>query len=67
MTLVLLAVVVLCAAVFLSLAASRRRAGSDDAVASFRKHLDALSLESRQSVIDRARLQMNHEESPHGA
>ena len=67
MTLVLLVVVVLCAVVFLTLAASRRRSGSDDAVASFRKHLDALSLESRQGVIDRARSQMNNEETPHGA
>lgn len=67
MTLALLAVVVVCTSVFLALAASRRRAESDDAVASFRRHLDALSLDSRREVIERARVHGGDEETTHGA
>jgi hypothetical protein len=66
-TIVLILVVSICAGVFVALAASRRQAASDDAVASFRKHLDALSVESRQHVIDRARARTNDEEATHGA
>lgn len=66
MTLVLVLVVTVCAGVFVALVASRRQSASDDAVASFRKHLDALSVESRQHVIDRARSRTNDEEATHG-
>ena len=67
MTIVLILVVTVCVGVLVALVASRRRVASDDAVASFRKHLDALSMEARQQVIDRARAQNDHEESAHGA
>ena len=67
MTTILIFVVTICAGVFVALVASRRQAASDDAVASFRKHLDALSVESRQHVIDRARARSNDEEATHGA
>jgi len=49
------------------LLAGRRRSNSDDAVASFRQHLDALSSESRQHVIDRVQSQSNDSETEHGA
>lgn len=53
MTAVLVGIVVVCAVVFVALAFARRTPSSDDGVASFRKHLDALSPEARRQVIDR--------------
>ena len=53
MTAVLVGIVVVCVGVFLALAIARRTPSSDDGVASFRKHLDALSPEARRQVIDR--------------
>lgn len=53
MTVVLVGVVVVCVGIFLALAIARRTPSSDDGVASFRKHLDALSPEARRQVIDR--------------
>ncbi len=67
MTFVLFAVLAVCATVFVVLLASRRRPNSDDAVASFRRHLDALSTESRQDVIDRVQSQPSITETEHGA
>jgi hypothetical protein len=53
MTVVLVGVVAVCLAIFFALAIARRTPSSDDGVASFRKHLDALSPEARRQVIDR--------------
>jgi hypothetical protein len=53
MTVVLVGIVVVCVGIFLALAIARRTPSSDDGVASFRKHLDALSPEARRQVIDR--------------
>ena len=53
MTIVLVGIVVVCMAIFVALAVARRTPSSDDGVASFRKHLDALSPEARRQVIDR--------------
>ena len=53
MTVVLIGVVAVCLAIFFALAVARRTPSSDDGVASFRKHLDALSPEARRQVIDR--------------
>jgi uncharacterized MAPEG superfamily protein len=53
MTVVLVSIVVVCVGIFLALAIARRTPSSDDGVASFRKHLDALSPEARRQVIDR--------------
>ncbi|MDA0371047.1 MAG: hypothetical protein O3C62_02030 [Actinomycetota bacterium] len=62
MTVVLVGVVAVCLAIFLALAIARRTPSSDDGVASFRKHLDALSPEARRQVIDR----MNETQKPNG-
>jgi hypothetical protein len=53
MTAVLIGIVVVCVGIFLALVIARRTPSSDDGVASFRKHLDALSPEARRAVIDR--------------
>lgn len=53
MTAVLVGLVIVCIVVFVALAIARRTPSSDDGVASFRKHLDALSPEARRQVIDR--------------
>ena len=53
MTVVLVGIVVVCIGIFLALVMARRTPSSDDGVASFRKHLDALSPEARRQVIDR--------------
>ncbi len=53
MTVVLVGIVIVCVAIFVALAVARRTPSSDDGVASFRKHLDALSPEARRQVIDR--------------
>ncbi|MDA2957416.1 MAG: hypothetical protein ACO39Y_02220 [Ilumatobacteraceae bacterium] len=62
MTVVLIGVVAVCVAIFFALAIARRTPSSDDGVASFRKHLDALSPEARRQVIDR----MNETPKPSG-
>ncbi len=62
MTVVLVGVVAVCLAIFFALAIARRTPSSDDGVASFRKHLDALSPEARRQVIDR----MNETQKPSG-
>jgi preprotein translocase subunit SecG len=67
MTFVLFIVIAVCVILFVVLLAGRRRSNSDDAVASFREHLDALSSESRQHVIDRVRSQVSDTETEHGA
>lgn len=64
MTAVLVGIVLVTAAVLVSLAVSRRTPSSDDHVASFRKHLDALSPEARRQVFDRVR---PTEDGGHGA
>jgi hypothetical protein len=53
MTVVLVGIVVVCVGIVVALAIARRTPSSDDGVASFRKHLDALSPEARRQVIDR--------------
>ncbi len=55
MTIALVVIVVVIVVVFVVLVASRRTPSSNDGVDDFRRHLDALSPESRQQVIDRAR------------
>lgn len=67
MTLVLSAVIVVCVTVFAVLLAGHRRSNSDDAVASFREHLDALSPESRQHMFDRVQSRVTDAETDHGA
>ena len=62
MTVVLIGVVAVCVAIFFALAIARQTPSSDDGVASFRKHLDALSPEARRQVIDR----MNETPKPSG-
>lgn len=64
MTIVLVGIVVVCVGIFLALAIARRTPSSDDGVASFRKHLDALSPEARRQVIDRMQPQPNEPKRP---
>ena len=64
MTIVLIGIVVVCVGIFLALAIARRTPSSDDGVASFRKHLDALSPEARRQVIDRMQPQSNEPKRP---
>ncbi len=64
MTVVLVGVVVVCVGIFLALAIARRTPSSDDGVASFRKHLDALSPEARRQVIDRIQPQQIQSKRP---
>ena len=64
MTIVLVGIVVVCVGIFLALAIARRTPSSDDGVASFRKHLDALSPEARRQVIDRMQPQQNEPKRP---
>lgn len=59
MTVVLVGIVIVCVAIVLALAIARRTPSSDDGVASFRRHLDALSPEARRQVIDRMQPQQN--------
>lgn len=64
MTVVLIGIVVVCVGIFLALVIARRTPSSDDGVASFRKHLDALSPEARRAVIDRMQPQSNETKRP---
>lgn len=52
---VLVVAAVVVAIVVVALAVSRRRPSRDDGVASFQRHLGALSPEARRQVIDRVR------------
>ena len=47
--------------------ASRRTPSSDDGVADFQRHLNALSPESRRVVLDRQRMAGDMEEDQDGA
>jgi hypothetical protein len=52
MVYVLLAVVIVCVAVFAVLATSRRTPSSNDNVADFQRHLNALSPEARRHTVE---------------
>lgn len=65
MTAILVGVVVVCAGIVIALFVARRTPSSDDGVASFRKHLDALSPEARRQVIDRMTDHTNDHASAH--
>jgi hypothetical protein len=52
MVYVLLAVVVICVVVFAALATSRRTPASNDSVADFQRHLNALSPEARRHTVE---------------
>ena len=52
MVYVLLAVVVVCVVVFAVLATSRRTPTSNDSVADFQRHLNALSPEARRHTVE---------------
>ncbi|MEY3092334.1 MAG: hypothetical protein RL413_1151 [Actinomycetota bacterium] len=64
MTVALVVIVIVIALVFVVLIASRRTPASNDGVDDFRRHLDALSPEARQQVIDRVQ---HREEDDDGA
>lgn len=64
MTAALVVVVIVIALVFVVLIVSRRTPTSNDGVDDFRRHLDALSPEARQQVIDRVQ---HREEDDDGA
>ena len=49
------------------MAASRRTPSSDDGVADFQRHLNALSPEARRVVLDRQRMAEDVEEGDDGA
>lgn len=52
MVYVLLAVVIVCVVVFAVLATSRRTPASNDNVADFQRHLNALSPEARRHTVE---------------
>jgi hypothetical protein len=52
MVYVLLAVVAICVVVFAVLATSRRTPSSNDSVADFQRHLNALSPEARRNTVE---------------
>ena len=52
MVYVLLGVVVICVVVFAALATSRRTPSSNDSVAEFQSHLNALSPEARRHTVE---------------
>ncbi len=52
MVYILLAVVVICVVVFAVLATSRRTPTSNDGVADFQRHLNALSPEARRHTVE---------------
>ena len=52
MVYILLAVVVVCVVVFAVLATSRRTPTSNDSVADFQRHLNALSPEARRHTVE---------------
>lgn len=52
MVYVLVAVVVICVVVFAALATSRRTPTSNDSVADFQRHLNALSPEARRHTVE---------------
>jgi hypothetical protein len=52
MVYVLLGVVVICVVVFAALATSRRTPSSNDSVAEFQRHLNALSPEARRHTVE---------------
>jgi len=52
MVYVLLAVVAICVVVFAVLATSRRTPSSNDSVADFQRHLNALSPEARRHTVE---------------
>ena len=52
MVYVLLAVVVICVVVFAAFATSRRTPSSNDSVADFQRHLNALSPEARRQTVE---------------
>lgn len=65
-TAILVGIIVVVVAVFVVLGARRRTPASDDGVAAFRRHLDALSPEARRSVIERAQPPSEIEDRPDG-
>lgn len=67
MTAILVGIIVVVTAVFGVIAARRRTPSSDDGVAAFRRHLDALSPEARRSVIERAQPPATGQERSDGA
>ncbi|MEI7505910.1 MAG: hypothetical protein WCK23_03740 [Actinomycetes bacterium] len=52
MVYILLAVVIICVVVFAGLATSRRTPTSNDSVADFQRHLNALSPEARRHTVE---------------
>lgn len=52
MVYVLVAVVLVCVIVFAVMVTSRRTPSSDDSVADFQRHLNALSPEARRHVVE---------------
>ena len=60
MTLLIVGAVVLVGAL-VALVLSRRRPGSDPGLATFQRHISALSPEARRAVLDRAR-QSDHQQ-----
>lgn len=64
MTAVLIGIVVGIIVVFVGIVVVRRTPSSDDRVADFRRHLDALSPDARQQVIETVR---NEESRDDGA
>ena len=52
MVYVLIAVVIICVVMFAALATSRRTPSSNDSVADFQRHLNALSPEARRHTVE---------------